>query len=353
MPSERLRSSTRLRPFADSDLSPSGRSDASGRALDAFPRSRRGARHGRRPGEWRIHFHVPLFTSEYDGLGSTQDDVRTVHRGRRRDALSRSISRSRPTPGTCCPRALKIDLVESIAREYDWVLETACLNAEPMHKTVVLNVVGLTPVAGAGMPRLARWASAAADGARSSRRFPAVTCTAQADYLTGSYPERHGIVGNGWYSRDDCEVRFWKQSNPLVQAPKLWDAARAERPVVHRGEPVLVVQHVLDGGLRGHAAADVSGRRPQDPGRLHESAGSLRDELQPALGTFPLFEFWGPRASIRSSEWIADAAKIVEQKFNPTLTLIYLPHLDYNLQRLGVRRPRIGARPRGDRAGRR
>jgi len=31
----------------------------------------------------------------------------------------------------------------------------------------------------------------------------------------------------------------------------------------------------------------------------------------------------------------------VEQKFNPTLTLIYLPHLDYNLQRLGTSDPAI------------
>ena len=76
------------------------------------------------------------------------------------------------------------------------------------------------------MPSLARW-TGAGGSARIKPAFPAVTCTAQADYLTGTYPERHGIVGNGWYSRDDCEVRFWKQANPLVQAPKIWDAARA------------------------------------------------------------------------------------------------------------------------------
>ena len=60
--------------------------------------------------------------------------------------------------------------------------------------------------------------------------FPAVTCTAQADYLTGVFPNRHGIVGNGWYSREDCEVKFWKQSNKLVGAPKIWEAAKAADP---------------------------------------------------------------------------------------------------------------------------
>jgi predicted AlkP superfamily pyrophosphatase or phosphodiesterase len=61
------------------------------------------------------------------------------------------------------------------------------------------------------------------------------------------------------------------------------------------------------------------------------------------LGTFPLFDFWGPRAGIRSSRWIADAAMRVDARFSPTLNLIYLPHLDYNLQRLGPSSPEIAA----------
>jgi predicted AlkP superfamily pyrophosphatase or phosphodiesterase len=76
----------------------------------------------------------------------------------------------------------------------------------------------------------------------------------------------------------------------------------------------------------------ADGRKVPD---IYTKPSGLRGELQTALGTFPLFEFWGPRASIRSTRWIAEAAKKVEEKFNPTLTLIYLPHLDYNLQRLG------------------
>src|SRR5207253_730238 len=77
--------------------------------------------------------------------------------------------------------------------------------------------------------RLAEWAAKAAVS-RVAPAFPAVTCTAQSDYLTGVYPDAHGIVGNGWYSREDAEVRFWKQSNALVHAPKIWDAARALDP---------------------------------------------------------------------------------------------------------------------------
>jgi predicted AlkP superfamily pyrophosphatase or phosphodiesterase len=203
-----------------------------------------------------------------------------------------------------------------------------------MQKTAVLNVVGLTPsMLGADMPALSAWAQQGTT-ARIKSAFPAVTCSAQSDYLTGRYPDSHGIVGNGWYVRDDAEIRFWKQSNMLVQGPKIWDAARAVDPSFTCAN--------LFWWFNMYSAADYSVTpRPMYPadGRkipdVYTRPSSLRDELQAALGTFPLFEFWGPRAGIRSTAWIADAARQVDLKFNPTLTLIYLPHLDYNLQRVG------------------
>jgi predicted AlkP superfamily pyrophosphatase or phosphodiesterase len=69
----------------------------------------------------------------------------------------------------------------------------------------------------------------------------------------------------------------------------------------------------------------------------------LHDELDAKLGPFPLFKFWGPLTDISSTEWIAQATLHVMQSRNPTLTLAYLPHLDYNLQRLGpdLGHPRI------------
>lgn len=63
---------------------------------------------------------------------------------------------------------------------------------------------------------------------------------------------------------------------------------------------------------------------------------SLRDELQEKLGTFPLFKFWGPATTIESSQWIANAAKYIEEKYSPTLSFVYLPHLDYILQQVGI-----------------
>ncbi len=67
----------------------------------------------------------------------------------------------------------------------------------------------------------------------------------------------------------------------------------------------------------------------------------LRGRLQAELGQFPLFQFWGPGSSIASSQWIADAARLVDQWNDPTLNLIYLPHLDYSLQKYGPDHQRI------------
>jgi predicted AlkP superfamily pyrophosphatase or phosphodiesterase len=203
-----------------------------------------------------------------------------------------------------------------------------------MHKTVVLNVVGLTPgLLGPSMPALTRWAGEGAL-ARIKSAFPAVTCSAQADYLTGRPPATHGIVGNGWYSREEAEVKFWKQSNLLVQAPKIYETARAADPSFTCANLFwwFNMYSTADYSVTPRPMYPADGRKIPD---VYTRPSSLRDELQSALGTFPLFEFWGPRASIRSTKWIAEAAKEVDRKFNPTLTLVYLPHLDYNLQRVG------------------
>jgi predicted AlkP superfamily pyrophosphatase or phosphodiesterase len=203
-----------------------------------------------------------------------------------------------------------------------------------MTRTVVLNVVGLTAdLVARGAPKIAAWAG---EGAMVPVRaaFPAVTCTAQSDYLTGVRPAAHGVVANGWYVRDECEIRFWRQSNRLVQAPKIWETARAL-------DPAFTCTNLF-WWFNMYSSVDVSATpRPMYPadGRklpdVYTSPGTLRDELQRKLGTFPLFNFWGPRASIASTQWIADAARLVEERTPSTLTLVYLPHLDYNLQRIG------------------
>jgi predicted AlkP superfamily pyrophosphatase or phosphodiesterase len=215
-------------------------------------------------------------------------------------------------------------------------------------RTAILNVVGLTDsLLGPATPRLSQFAGGGAK-AVIIPAFPAVTCTAQANYLTGQPPARHGIVGNGWYNRELAEVHFWKQSNHLVQARKLWEELRAADPRFTCAK--------LFWWFNLHSSADYSitprpiyradGRKVFD---IYAWPYSLGAQIKRDLGEFPFLAFWGPAAGMdtsrgaadAASRWIAEAAKWIERQYHPTLSLVYLPHLDYNLQRLGPRHPGV------------
>jgi predicted AlkP superfamily pyrophosphatase or phosphodiesterase len=200
-------------------------------------------------------------------------------------------------------------------------------------KTVVLCTVALTPeLLGDATPRLKSFADSGAVVPLGGVT-PAVTATVQSTYLTGLPPSGHGAVGNGWLFRDTMEVRLWQQSNRLVQAPKVWEAGGGRDPITCAN---------LCWWFAMYSSADVTVTpRPMYPadGRkipdCYTKPGDLRDVLQAELGQFPLFKFWGPAASIDSTKWIAEAAKLVDERLNPTLSLVYLPHLDYGLQKTG------------------
>lgn len=206
-------------------------------------------------------------------------------------------------------------------------------------RRVVINVVGLSvrDLTSGEMPCIQNFAQR---GTRLPIRpaFPAVTCTAQSDYLTGVRPTHHGIVGNGWFDRDLSEVHFWKQSNRLVQAPKVWDK-------LHQRSSRLRVANLFWWFNLG-TEADISVTpRPNylaDGGKVFDIAAypyELKNKLKEELGEFPFHQFWGPRAGLGSSQWIAQAAQWIERYEKPDLNLVYLPHLDYDLQRFGPRSP--------------
>jgi predicted AlkP superfamily pyrophosphatase or phosphodiesterase len=161
-----------------------------------------------------------------------------------------------------------------------------------------------------------------------------VTCSAQATFLTGLVPREHGIVGNGWYFRDLAQVWFWRQSNRLVQGEKIWETARRRDPSFTCAKLFwwYNMYASVDYSVTPRPMYTADGRKIPD---VYAEPAALRDDLQRELGTFPLFEFWGPRAGIASSRWIARSAESVMQRHSPTLTLVYLPHLDYDLQKFG------------------
>jgi predicted AlkP superfamily pyrophosphatase or phosphodiesterase len=203
-----------------------------------------------------------------------------------------------------------------------------------MQKTVVIDVVGLsTSVIGEHTPFLKKYI-AERHIQTISPMLPAVTTAVQSTYVTGKTPTEHGIVGNGWYDRDDCEVKFWKQSNKLVQGEKIWDAAKKLDPNFTCSKMFwwYNMYSSADYSLTPRPNYLADGRKLPD---CYSHPAELRDELQEKLGQFPLFQFWGPGANIKSTRWIADASMLTDDKYDPTLTLIYLPHLDYCLQKFG------------------
>jgi predicted AlkP superfamily pyrophosphatase or phosphodiesterase len=209
-----------------------------------------------------------------------------------------------------------------------------------MRPTLVILVVGLTPRhLGPHTPQLAALARAGAMRPLAPV-FPAVTCAVQATFMTGAPPRDHGIIGNGWLFRDLMEVWFWRQSNALVGGEKIWDAAKRRDPAFTCANMFwwynMAASH--DIGVTPRPIYKSDGRKLPD---CYARPAELRDELTRALGAFPLFQFWGPATSIASSRWIADATLHVRRTRAPTLTLAYLPHLDYDLQRFGPDDPRI------------
>src|SRR5438132_4350715 len=198
---------------------------------------------------------------------------------------------------------------------------------------ILVNAVGLTPRLLPHAPRLS--ALAQAGWVRPlAEALPAVTCTAQATMLTGVSPEQHGIVGNGWLYRDTMEVRFWQQSNRLIQSEPLYATAKRQQPSFkcaklfwwfNQGANVdISVTPKPHYGVDGNKVFGITGTPP-----------GVSEGLEKELGPFPFHTFWGPLAGLRSTQWIAAAAALTLLEHRPDLLLVYLPHLDYDPQRFG------------------
>ncbi len=217
-----------------------------------------------------------------------------------------------------------------------------------MKRTAVLNVVGLTEsLIGSATPRINTF-MAQGGMATVTPVIPAVTCSAQSTYLTGQMPSLHGVVANGWYHRELAEVQFWKQSNHIVQGRKIWDELREIEPDFTCAKLFwwYNMYSTADWSITPRPMYPADGRKVFD---IYTGPMTLREEIKRDLGEFPFPTFWGPAAGKKSpaggpdaaSRWIAESAKWIERRHQPTLNLIYLPHLDYNLQRLGPRHPEI------------
>jgi predicted AlkP superfamily pyrophosphatase or phosphodiesterase len=201
-----------------------------------------------------------------------------------------------------------------------------------MKQTVVLNIVGLsTSLLKDETLFLTQWVKKNTL-TKIKPMLPAVTCSVQSTYLTGKWPSEHGIVANGWYFKEESEVKLWHQSNNLVKAPKIWDIAKQRNSEFTCSNMFwwYNMYSNSDFNVTPRPQYRADGQKKPD---CYSKPEGLRDRLQKELGIFPLFSFWGPNTNIKSTKWIADASMLVHDWHEPTLQLVYLPHLDYILQK--------------------
>jgi len=204
-----------------------------------------------------------------------------------------------------------------------------------MNHVILLNIVGLSPRHFERPELIPNLAKLACRPLKPT--FPAVTCSVQASLLSGTTPDVHGIVANGFYDRDTCEVKFWEQSNALVQAPRLWDLLKAKNPDCKTA--VLFWQNSM------FINSDII----VTPRPLHLDSGMVQwcyskpagyyEEVAAAIGDFKLQHYWGPVAGLGSSQWIAKCARYTWEKHRPNFLAVYLPHLDYSSQKFGPDSP--------------
>ena len=211
---------------------------------------------------------------------------------------------------------------------------------------LLIDIVGLTATILKNMPRLSALASKGAQASLGTV-LPAVTCSVQSTILTGTMPAEHGIVGNGWYFNGLGDIYLWRQHNKLVHGEKVWETAR-------RSEPGYLAANVgwwyamgatTDVTITPRPIYHADGRKSADD---YVRPPALHDELEKRLGVFPLFQYWGPTATIKSSQWMIDATRYILEGGGtggkvPQLTMTYLPHLDYDLQRFDPEGPEAAA----------
>jgi predicted AlkP superfamily pyrophosphatase or phosphodiesterase len=202
---------------------------------------------------------------------------------------------------------------------------------------VLLSVAGLREKDVARMTRLREF-TAGGEIADLVPGFPAVTCPVQANMTTGRPPRTHGVIGNGFYWRDQQRVEMWTSPNECIDRPQIWD---------------LLSQH--DESLRSAVWFPLHSKGCEadlvcTPAPIHNPDGSetqwcytrpleMYGELRERLGDFPLAHFWGPMANVVSTAWIAASAAYAAEKWRPDFFYIYVPHLDYAAQRTGPDSP--------------
>lgn len=202
-----------------------------------------------------------------------------------------------------------------------------------MNYTILLDVVGLEVkhLDSGLVPNIAK-ITANGETAKLEPTFPSVTSTVQASILSGRYPREHGIISNGLYDRNTYNVSFWEQSSSLVQAQRVWDTVKQKNS---KKTAVLFWQNTM----YANSEIVVTPRPIHLDDKMimwcYSKPVGYYEKLKEKLGEFNLASYWGPFASSKSSEWIANAAEYTLDNERPNFLFVYIPHVDYSAQRFG------------------
>ena len=164
--------------------------------------------------------------------------------------------------------------------------------------------------------------------------FPAVTCTVQASFRTGLPPEKHGMISNGLFNRKLKKAFFWEQASTLYEGNRIWEEFRNAGNTVGQLCWQQAIGNDSDLILTPAPIHKHHGGMIQD---FYARPDGLYHTLCKNIGTkFNLFSYWGPFTSSKCSSWINNAAiDLIQTGKAADLQLVYLPHLDYEMQKSG------------------
>ena len=164
--------------------------------------------------------------------------------------------------------------------------------------------------------------------------FPALTCPVQASFRTALSPADHGMIANGFFDRNLKKTFFWEQAASLYQGKRIWEKFRK------KGNSVGQICYQQTIGVDSDLILTPAPIHKHHGGMIQDFYArpkNLYKNLCKRLGkTFNLHSYWGPFTSSSSSEWIAKATiELLKTGGAADLQLVYLPHLDYEMQKSG------------------
>jgi len=169
--------------------------------------------------------------------------------------------------------------------------------------------------------------------------FPAVTCTVQASFRTAAPPAEHGMIANGFFNRKLRKTFFWEQASSIYSGSRIWDKFREDGGTVGQICWQQAIGNDSDLILTPAPIHKHHGGMIQD---FHARPEGLYNNLCKQIGRkFNLFSYWGPFTSEKSTSWITDSTvELLKSGKASDFQLVYLPHLDYEMQKTGPDSPK-------------